>query len=199
MIGVWVLARHYADQSAADRATLLVALFPGSFVLSMVYSEGLALTFSAFGILALLQRRWLLAGVLGLLATATTPVALAFEVSCVWCAYRQIADRAELAGPGGPGPGPAGLRRLPAVALAAHRHPDGLATDRAGRVEAAIPRWPTRSISCGCSSATRSPPTRPTTSCSSAPSWWWWPRWWPFAPPCPRPCSSTDCPPPPWA
>jgi hypothetical protein len=92
MMGVWALARHYLDQSAADRATLLVALFPGSFVLSLVYSEGFAISFLAFGLLALLQRRWLLAGLLGLLATATTPVALAFEVSCLWCAYRAIAD-----------------------------------------------------------------------------------------------------------
>ena len=94
MIGVWALVRHYADRSSADRATLLVALFPGSFVLSMVYSEGFALTFLAFGILALLQGRWLLAGFLGLLASFTTPVALAFEVSCLWCAYRELsADR----------------------------------------------------------------------------------------------------------
>jgi hypothetical protein len=92
MIGVWALVRHYSDGPSADRATLLVALFPGSFVLSMVYSEGFALTFLAFGILALLQRRWLVAGLLGLLASATTPVALAFEVSCLWCAYREIVD-----------------------------------------------------------------------------------------------------------
>ena len=92
MIGVWLVVRHYADQSSADRATLLVALFPGSFVLSLVYSEGLAITFVAFGILALMRRQWLAAGILGLLATATTPVALAFEVSCLWCAYRAIAD-----------------------------------------------------------------------------------------------------------
>ena len=90
MIGVWALVRHYADQPSADRATLLVALFPGSFVLSMVYSEGFALTFLAFGLLALLQKRWLLAGLLGLLASFTTPVALAFEVSCLWCAYREV-------------------------------------------------------------------------------------------------------------
>lgn len=94
MVGVWALVRHYADQSSADRATLLVAVFPGSFVLSMVYSEGWALTFLAFGLLALLQKRWLLAGLLGLLASFTTPVALAFEVSCLWCAYRELsADR----------------------------------------------------------------------------------------------------------
>jgi hypothetical protein len=92
MIGVWLLVRRYADQSSADRATLLVALFPGSFVLSLVYSEGLAITFLAFGLLALMRRHWLVAGVLGLLATATTPVALAFEVSCLWCAYREVAD-----------------------------------------------------------------------------------------------------------
>ncbi len=90
MIGVWMLVRHYADQGGADRATLLVAVFPGTFVLSLVYSEGWAVTFLAFGILALMQRRWLLAGVLGMLATATTPVALAFEVSCLWCAFRAI-------------------------------------------------------------------------------------------------------------
>ena len=135
MIGVWVLVRHYADRQAADRATLLVALFPGTFVLSLVYSEGFAITFLAFGLLALLQRRWLLAGLLGLVASATTPVALAFEVSCLWCAYRGSSDRSGLAVPGRAGPGPAGLRGLPAVALAAHRPPERLAADRAGRME----------------------------------------------------------------
>ncbi len=56
----------------------------------MAYSEGFALTFLAFGLVALLRRRWLLAGLLGLLASATTPVALGFEVSCLWCAYREL-------------------------------------------------------------------------------------------------------------
>lgn len=91
IVGVWALVRHYADQGSADRATLLVAMFPGTFVLSMVYSEGIVVTCLAFGLLALLQRRWLLAGILGLLATATSPIALAFEVSCLWCAYQELA------------------------------------------------------------------------------------------------------------
>ncbi|HEV3280963.1 MAG TPA: hypothetical protein VG032_05075 [Acidimicrobiales bacterium] len=90
MIGVWLVIRAYSNQDAADRGTLLVAMFPGSFVLSMVYSEGLVITFVAFGILALMRRRWLLAGVLGMLATATTPIALGFEISCLWCAYGEI-------------------------------------------------------------------------------------------------------------
>ena len=92
VIGVWLLVRHYADQASADRATLLFAMFPGTFVFSLVYSEGFAITFLAFGLIALMRGRWLLAGVLGLLATATTPVAVAFEVSCLWCAYRAVAD-----------------------------------------------------------------------------------------------------------
>ena len=90
MIAVWKLISAYADQETADRGTLLLAMFPGSFVLSMVYSEGLVITFVAFGILALMRRRWLLAGVLGMLATATTPIAMAFEISCLWCAYREL-------------------------------------------------------------------------------------------------------------
>jgi len=90
MVAIWALVRHYTDQRAADRATLLVAMFPGSFVLSLVYSEGFAITFLALGLLALMRRRWLLAGLLGLLASATTPVALAFEVSCLWCAYCEV-------------------------------------------------------------------------------------------------------------
>jgi hypothetical protein len=90
MVAVWALVRHYADQGSADRATLLVAVFPGSFVLSLVYAEGLAITFLALGLLALMQRRWLMAGILGLLATLTTPVALAFVASCVWCAFRAV-------------------------------------------------------------------------------------------------------------
>jgi hypothetical protein len=90
MIAVWALVRHYADSQAADRATLLLAVFPGAFVFSLVYSEGMTITFIAFGLLALMRRRWLLAGVLGLLASATSPVAVAFTVSCAWCAYREI-------------------------------------------------------------------------------------------------------------
>ncbi len=91
VIGVWLLVRTYADRGSADRATLLFAVFPGTFVFSLVYSEGFAITFLAFGLIALMRGRWVLAGVLGMLATATTPVALAFEVSCLWCAYRAVA------------------------------------------------------------------------------------------------------------
>jgi hypothetical protein len=86
VIGVGLLTRRFAGEERAARATLLFVVFPGTFVFSLVYSEGIVITCVAFGLLALLERRWWLAGVLGLLATATSPIALAFVVSCAWCA-----------------------------------------------------------------------------------------------------------------
>ena len=72
--------------SGRTRATLLFAVFPGTFAFSLVYAEGIVVTCVALGLLALLARRWWLAGLLGLLATATSPIALAFVLSCAWCA-----------------------------------------------------------------------------------------------------------------
>lgn len=101
-IGVWALVREYADQKVANRATILFAFFPGSFVFSLIYSEGLVITGAAFGLLALMRRKWILAGVLGLVATAAAPIALAFVVSCVWAtvgAIRRGRDWRALAAP----------------------------------------------------------------------------------------------------
>ncbi len=88
--GVWVLVRDYAGSAAADRATVLVAVFPGSFVFSMAYAEGTAITLVAWGLVALRRRHWLVAGVAGAVATATVPVALAFEISCLWVAVAEV-------------------------------------------------------------------------------------------------------------
>ena len=84
---VGVLTRHFADVIKAERAALLFALSPGSFIFSLIYAEGLLLVFTALGLLALLQRRWLLAGVIGALASATSPVGLAFAASCAVTAF----------------------------------------------------------------------------------------------------------------
>ena len=71
VVAVGLLVRRFAGSERATRATLLFALFPGTFAFSLVYSEGIVLTCIALGLLALLDRRWWLAGLLGLLATAT--------------------------------------------------------------------------------------------------------------------------------
>lgn len=86
VVSVGLLVRKFAGSEKATRATLLFAVFPGTFAFSLVYSEGIVITCIALGLLALLERRWWLAGLLGLLATATAPVALAFVISCAWCA-----------------------------------------------------------------------------------------------------------------
>ncbi len=64
--------RHPADRErlragwwgaeAARRAVVLFCLFPGSVIFSMVYAEGIVIPLAAGCILALQQRRWMLAG-----------------------------------------------------------------------------------------------------------------------------------------
>jgi hypothetical protein len=101
-IGVWALVREYAGERAANRVTLLFALFPGAFVFSMIYSEGFVITGAAFGLLALMRRRWVVAGVLGFVATAAAPIALGFVVSCAWASFvaiRRHRDWRSLAAP----------------------------------------------------------------------------------------------------
>ena len=101
------------------------------------------LTCIALGLLALLERRWWLAGLLGLLATATSPIALAFVLSCAWCAGWAAWREPEPAPAGGPDPGAPRLPRLHGLALAAYRRARRLAPDRAGRVaQLALPRLP---------------------------------------------------------
>jgi hypothetical protein len=86
VIGVWMLVREFASEQTANRVTILFAFFPGSFVFSMIYSEGLVVTGAAFGLVALMRRRWVVAGLLGLVATSAAPIALAFELSGLWAA-----------------------------------------------------------------------------------------------------------------
>jgi Gpi18-like mannosyltransferase len=79
---IWHIAALVADREAADRAVALFAFFPGSFVLSLPYSESLMLVLAAACLLFLLQRRWLGAGVAAALATATRPNAVVLVACC---------------------------------------------------------------------------------------------------------------------
>jgi hypothetical protein len=74
---------------------VIFCLFPGSVVFSMVYSECLLLPLAAGCILALERRRWLLAGVLAGLATATEPDALAIIPVCLAAAGLAVHRRRE--------------------------------------------------------------------------------------------------------
>lgn len=92
---IWLLGRHLLGADVADRAVALLAFFPGSFVLSMVYAEGVMLLLTAGCLYALVRERWLLAGLLGAVATATRPNAAGVIASCGWAALVAVRSRGE--------------------------------------------------------------------------------------------------------
>ncbi|MEI6298423.1 MAG: mannosyltransferase family protein [Actinomycetota bacterium] len=76
------LCRGLFDIKTAEKAMILLALFPGSFVLSMAYSEALMLTIVALCFIAIRDKHWIWAGVLAAMATATRPNGVALVAAC---------------------------------------------------------------------------------------------------------------------
>lgn len=83
---IWRLVAELTDRDVADRATALFCFFPGSYVMSMIYSEPLMLALSAGCLLTLVRQRWMVAGLLAALATAVRPNAVALVLACAWAA-----------------------------------------------------------------------------------------------------------------
>jgi len=73
----------------------LFVFFPGSFALSMAYAEGFMVVGAAACLLALLNRRWVLAGLAGAFATASRPNAVAIVIACAVAAAVAIHRRRE--------------------------------------------------------------------------------------------------------
>ncbi|MGH9039394.1 MAG: mannosyltransferase family protein [Acidimicrobiia bacterium] len=94
-VAVWQLTAWVTDREVANRAAVLFCFSPGAFVLSLVYAEALMLALGAASLLALLQRRWVAAGVLAAFASATRPNAGAFAVACLWAAGAAVWQRRE--------------------------------------------------------------------------------------------------------
>ncbi len=87
------LATGWWGEAAGRRAVVLFCLFPGSVVFSMAYAEGVALPLAAGCILALQRRRWLLAGALAGIATATTPESVVLVLACAAAAVVELRRR----------------------------------------------------------------------------------------------------------
>ena len=85
LVGAIVLWRLLAElePGGATRGTALVLLSPASFVLSMVYGEGLLIAAVSGCLLALRRRHWLVAGLCGAVASATDPLGMAIVAVCV--------------------------------------------------------------------------------------------------------------------
>jgi len=94
-VGVWALAARVCDRWVADRAVMLYCVFPGAMAFGMLYSEPLAVALGAAALLALLDRRWLLAGIIGALGTAERPTLIVLVVVSGVAAFQAIWTRRE--------------------------------------------------------------------------------------------------------
>ena len=70
---MWFLAARVRGRAVADRAVVLFCVFPGAMTFGMLYSEPLAIAIAAATLLAMLERRWLLAGLLAAAWTFERP------------------------------------------------------------------------------------------------------------------------------
>lgn len=87
------LATRWWDAATARRAVVVFCAFPGSVVFSMVYSEGVLLPLAMASLLALANKRWLLAGILAGLATAVGPDSVAIVLACAVASAAEIRRR----------------------------------------------------------------------------------------------------------
>jgi len=92
---VGYLVKDIYDARTAEKAMILVALFPGSFVLSFAYSEALMLCLAALCFIALQRTAWVTAGILAALVTATRPNGVAMVAVCAVVALIAIKERRE--------------------------------------------------------------------------------------------------------
>jgi hypothetical protein len=83
-VAVWWYVADDLGRRAADRAVVLTLLLPGTTVMAMGYTEPLAIALSAWCLLALRRRRWMVAGFAAALGSITRPDMLALTVACLW-------------------------------------------------------------------------------------------------------------------
>ena len=88
---IWYFVCALTDEGTATRTALLFSFFPSSFVLSMVYSEGLFVMFAAACLFALYRQRWLVGGLAAAAAGAVRPAGLVLALCCAWAAGSAIA------------------------------------------------------------------------------------------------------------
>ena len=94
-VGVWTLAARVRDRRVADRAVVLYCFFPGAMTFGILYSEPLAVALGAAALLALIERRWLLAGIIGAAGTAERPTLILLAVVSGVVAAQAIWTRRE--------------------------------------------------------------------------------------------------------
>jgi len=99
--------------SGGLRAALYLLVFPTGFYLAQVYSEGLFIGLAFMACAMAVERRFVIAAVLGGLSVAVRPAGIFLALPIVWAALQVLRESGWLAG------GAASLRRVAVPALAA--------------------------------------------------------------------------------
>ena len=94
-VAVWALAVRVCGRRVADGAVVLYCFFPGAMTFGILYSEPLGVALAAVALLALLDRRWLLAGIVGALATFERPTLIVLAAVSGVAAIQAIWARRE--------------------------------------------------------------------------------------------------------
>jgi hypothetical protein len=87
---VYMLGDGFGGVRVARGSALLFAAWPGSAALTFPYSEGLFVAAAAGSLAFLMRRRWIAAGLLGAVATATRPTGLALVAAALVVAVVHI-------------------------------------------------------------------------------------------------------------
>jgi hypothetical protein len=88
MIGLYKLARLDFSQRRAGRATLLAAIFPFAFFYGAVYTEATFLAASIWTFYGFRNRRWVLGGLCGAIATATRVNGIMMWPALAWIVWQ---------------------------------------------------------------------------------------------------------------
>ena len=84
MIGVYRLVARDVNDITARRTMVLITIFPSAFFLFAPFTEALFLALAVWTMVAARERRWLLAGVIGLLAALTRIQGLFLALPIGW-------------------------------------------------------------------------------------------------------------------
>ncbi len=90
---VWSLAARTRDRWLADRTVLLLCVSPGAMTFGMIYTEPLGVALTAGCLLAALNRKWLISGLLALLATGEHPTFIVLSPALAVVALHAIWTR----------------------------------------------------------------------------------------------------------
>jgi len=88
MVALYCLARLDLEREQAERAVLLISIFPFAFFYGMIYSESTFLLFAVLAFLGFRTRWWILGGVAASIAIATRTPAIVMWPSLAWIAWR---------------------------------------------------------------------------------------------------------------